>query len=173
MDWVGGSECLPTFLAYTVVTESRNYGKKGSSHNGWIGVTKGKFTIARPSLTPSLIQCFFKDSKMVSLLTCIGWHASFTPKGPVVFSTFESVEGIKSLIANDGGIIYKKLVLFESSKAGRIGHHIPSLQVTAGFYKGWTENERERKECWFTQARSSWQNFRSSWQTNGQFSGGN
>ena len=42
---------------------------------------------------------------MVSLLTCIGWYVSFTPKGTVVLSVFESVEGIKSHI---------KLVLFES-----------------------------------------------------------
>ena len=34
---------------------------------------------------------------------------------------------------------------YRSSKAGRIGHHIPSLQVTAGFYKGWTENERAQR----------------------------
>jgi len=161
LDWVGGSEFLPTFLAYTVVTESRNYGKKGSSHHGDRRDQGKKFTIARPSLAPSLIQCFFKDSKMVSLLTSIGWHVSFTPKGTVVLSTFESVEGIKSLIAKDGGITYKKLVLFECV----IGTpRLVALASTFLLYKSRPVSTkagprtRERKEYWFTQARSSWQN---------------
>lgn len=159
LDWVGGSEFLPTFLAYTVVTESRNYGKKGSSHHGDRRDQGKKFTIARPSLAPSLIQCFFKDSKMVSLLTSIGWHVSFTPKGTVVLSTFESVFQASNPWLPRRNNLQKARsfwVCYRNSKAGCIGQHIPSLQVTAGFYKGWTENERAQRIL--VHPSHSWQN---------------